>query len=87
VAPEGFGVVLDPHGGGFGCSEGVDAEQVSQGSVVNGEGLSDLEEPDEFESVESLGSGLVAVDLREPRLDGWVGHDEVRRCAQSGSSL
>jgi hypothetical protein len=76
VASKDLGVVLDPHGCGFGCSEGVDAEQVGQGPVVNGEGLSDLEEPDEFEPVQSLGSGLVAVDLREPRIDGWVGNDE-----------
>jgi hypothetical protein len=44
--------------------------------VVNCEGLRDLEEPDEFEPVQSLGSGLVAVDLREPRVDGWIGNDE-----------
>lgn len=52
------------------------AEQVGQGAVVNGEGLSDLKEPDELKSVQSLGSGLVAVDLREPRVDGRVRHDE-----------
>jgi hypothetical protein len=39
-------VVLDPDGGGFGRAEGVDAEQVSQGAVVDGEGLADLKEAD-----------------------------------------
>jgi hypothetical protein len=76
VASEGLGVVLDPHGCGFGRSKRVDAEQVGQGPVVNSEDLSDLEEPDEFEPVQSLCSGLVAVDLREPRVDGWVRNDE-----------
>lgn len=45
--------------------------------MVNSEGLSDLEEPDELAPVQSLGSGLVAVDLREPRVDGWVRTDEA----------
>jgi hypothetical protein len=76
MASEGLGVVLDPHGCGFGGSEGVDGEQVGQGPVVNGEGLSDLEEPDEFEPVHSLGPGLVAVNFREARVNGWIGNDE-----------
>lgn len=76
VASEGFCVVLDPHGCGFGCSEGLDAEQVGQGPVVNGEGLGDLEESDELESVKSLGARFVAVNLREPRVVGWVGNNE-----------
>ena len=45
--------------------------------MVDGECLSDLQEADEFEPVQSLGSGLVTVDLREPRVDSWVGHDQA----------
>ncbi|MEN8707733.1 MAG: hypothetical protein ABF306_16480 [Nocardioides marinisabuli] len=37
VASKDLGAVLDPQGCGFGCSEGVDSEQVGQGPVVNGE--------------------------------------------------
>lgn len=77
VASQGLGVVLDPHRRGFGRSERIDAEQIRQGTVVDCEGLSDLEEPDEFEPVQSLGSGLVAVDFWESRVDGWVGPDEA----------
>ncbi len=40
---------------------------------MNGEGLGDPEGPDELESVQALSAGLVAVDLRESRVDGWVG--------------
>jgi hypothetical protein len=32
--------------------------------VVHADGLRDLEEPDQLEKVQSLGAGLVAVDLR-----------------------
>ena len=77
VAAEGVGVVLDPHGCGFGGAEGVDAEQVGEGAVVDGEGLGDLEEPDQLEPVQALGAGLVAVDLRQSCVDGWVGGDEA----------
>ena len=77
VPAQGLGVVLDPDGGGFGGAEGVDAEQVRQGAVVDGEGLGDLEEPDQLEPVQSLGAGLVAVDLRQSGVDGWVGGDEA----------
>ena len=41
VSAQGLAVVLDPHGGGFGCAQGVDAEQVRQGAVVHGDGLGD----------------------------------------------
>jgi hypothetical protein len=39
---QGVGVVLDPHRCGFGGAQGVDAEQVRQGAVVDGDGLGDL---------------------------------------------
>jgi hypothetical protein len=45
--------------------------------VVDGQGLGDLEEPDQLEPVQSLGAGLVAVDLRQPRVDSRVGADEA----------
>jgi len=48
VSAQGVGGVLDPGRRGFGDTQGVDAEQVGQGAVVDGEGLGDLEEPDQF---------------------------------------
>jgi hypothetical protein len=45
--------------------------------MVNCEGLSDVEEPDQFKTVQPLGSGLVAVDFWESRVDGWVGDNEA----------
>jgi hypothetical protein len=63
-------VVLDPHRGGLGRAEGVDAEQVGQRAVVPGDGLGDLEEPDELEAVQPLGAGLIAVDPGQPDVDG-----------------
>jgi hypothetical protein len=48
VPAQRVAVVLDPHGRGFGGTEGVDAEQVCQGAVVHGDGLRDLEEPDQL---------------------------------------
>ena len=42
VSAEGVGVVLDPRGRGFRCAEGVDAEQVGQGAVVDGDGLGEI---------------------------------------------
>ena len=44
---------------------------------MDSKSLGNLEEPDELEPVQSLGSRLVAVDFRESRVDGWVGHDEA----------
>nr|WP_231388976.1 hypothetical protein [Marmoricola sp. URHB0036] len=44
--------------------------------MMDADGLGDLEEPDQLEPVEALGTGLVAVDLRETCADGWVGRDE-----------
>ena len=70
-------VVLDPDGGGLGGSEGVDAEQVGQGAVVNSDGLGDLKESDQLEPVQPLGAGLVGVDLREARVDGRVRGDQA----------
>jgi len=45
--------------------------------VVDADGLGDLEEPDQLETVEALGAGLVAVDLGESGVDGWVGDDQT----------
>jgi len=50
--------------------------------VVDSDGLGDLEETDQFESVETLGAGLVAVHLRQARVDGGVGGDEAVDVAQ-----
>ena len=77
MAAQGVGVVLDPDGGGLGGAQGVDAEQVGEGAVVDGDGLGDLQEPDQLEPVQALGAGLVAVDLRQPGVDGRVGADEA----------
>ena len=63
MSAERFLVVLDPDGRGFGGAQGVDAEQVGQGAVVHGEGLGDLEEPDQLEPVQTLGARLIGVDL------------------------
>jgi len=49
-------VVLDPHRRGVGGAQGFDAEQVGQGAVVHGDGLGDLEEPDQLEAVQALGA-------------------------------
>jgi hypothetical protein len=45
VLAQGVGVVLDPHGGGLGGTQGVDPEQKRQGAVVDGDALGDLQEP------------------------------------------
>jgi hypothetical protein len=45
--------------------------------VVDAEGLGDLEEPDQLEPVQALGAGLVAEDLRQPRIDGRVARDQA----------
>lgn len=63
MAAEGLGVVLDADSGGLGGAQGVDAEQERQRAVVDGDGLGDLEEPDQFEPVESLGGGFCASRL------------------------
>ena len=51
-------------------------EQVGQGAVVDGDGLGDLQEPDQLEPVQALGAGLVAVHLGQPGVDGRVGGDQ-----------
>ena len=45
--------------------------------MVDADGLGDLEEPDQLEPVKSLGAGLVAMDLRQPRVHRRVGADEA----------
>ena len=47
-------------------AQGVDADQVRQGAVVDGDALGDLHEPDQLAPLQALGSGLVALDLRQP---------------------
>ena len=81
MAPQGVGVVLDPHRGRFEGAQGVDTQQIREGAVVDGQGLGDLEEPDQLEPVQALGAGLVTVDLRQPRVDSRVGADEVIRAS------
>ncbi|MDP9336012.1 MAG: hypothetical protein M3Q30_22255 [Actinomycetota bacterium] len=56
VSAQRLGVVLDPDRRGFRGTQGVDAEQVSQGAVVHAEGLGHLKESDQFEPVEALGA-------------------------------
>ena len=62
---------------GLGALQGVDAQQVREGAVVDGDGLGDLEEPDQLGPVQALGAGLVAMHLRQPCVDRWVGADEA----------
>ncbi|WP_041307246.1 hypothetical protein [Intrasporangium calvum] len=69
VPAQRVGVVLDPDRRRFGRSENVDAKQVGQGAVVHGDGLGDLQEPDQLEPVQALDAGLVAVDFRQPSVD------------------
>jgi hypothetical protein len=45
--------------------------------MVDGKGLGDLQEPDQLEPVQALGSGLVPVGFRQPGVDGWVRCDEA----------
>jgi hypothetical protein len=40
--------------------------------MVDADGLGDLEASDQLEPVQALGAGLVAVDLGEACVDGWV---------------
>jgi hypothetical protein len=75
IAAQCVGVVLDAHGRGLGGSERVDTVQVGQGPVVHADGPRDLKEADQLESVQALGAGLVAVRLRQPGVDRWVGRD------------
>ena len=56
MASKGLGVVLDPHRGGFGGAQGVDAAQVRERAVVHGQGLRDLEESDQLEPIQTLGA-------------------------------
>jgi hypothetical protein len=45
--------------------------------VVHGDGLGDLEEPDQLETVQALSPGRVLVDFRQPGVYGRVGGDEA----------
>jgi hypothetical protein len=86
MAAQGLAVVLDPHGSGFGCAQGVDAEQVRQGTVVNRNGLGDLEEADQLEPVQALSPCLVLVDLRQSGVDDRVGRDQAVDVGESEES-
>lgn len=77
MSAQGVGVVFDLHGCSFGGSEGVDAEQVGQSAVVDGDGVGDLQEPGQLDPVQSLSAGLVAVDLGRSCVDGRVGGEEA----------
>ena len=44
---------------------------------MDADGLSGLEEPDQFEPVEALGSGLIGVDVRETCVDRRLGDDQA----------
>jgi hypothetical protein len=46
-------VILDTHGGGFGGTDGVNAEQVGQRTAVHGQALGELEEPDQLEPAQA----------------------------------
>jgi hypothetical protein len=72
VAAQGLGVVLDPYRRGLRRPKRVDPEEVGQGAVVDADGRGDLEKPDQLVTIQSLGAGLVAVNLRQPRVDGGV---------------
>lgn len=43
---------------------------------MNREGLGDLKEPDQLQPVQTLGSGLIAVDLRQPGIHGRIGNNQ-----------
>ncbi len=76
VPAQGLGVVLDPHRSGLRRAQRVDAEQERQRAVVDGDGLGDLQEPDQLEPVQAVDAGLIAVDLRRPGMHGRVGRDQ-----------
>jgi hypothetical protein len=70
-------VVLDPHRRGLGGTQGVDAEQVGERAVMDGDGLGDLKEPDQLEPVQPLDAGLIGVDPGQPDVHRGVGGDEA----------
>lgn len=69
-------VVLDPHRRGLRRTQRHDAEQVSQGAVVNADRRRDLKEADQLEPVQSLSTGLVLVHLGQAGVDGRVVRDQ-----------
>ena len=73
---QGLVVVLDPDGGGFRGPQRVDPEQGGQGAVVDRHSLGDLEEPDQLEPVQTLGTRLIGVDLGQPGVDGGVARNQ-----------
>ena len=77
MAAHGLRVVLDTDRGRLGGPQCVDAQQVGQGAVVDGDGLGDLQEADQLQPVKAVSSALVRVHLRQPRVDGRVGRDQA----------
>lgn len=65
-------------------TQGADAEQKAQRTVMNGEYLGDLKEPDQFEPIQALGAGLVAVDLGQDVHTPQGRRRWCRRCGRSG---
>jgi len=51
--------------------------------VVHGEGLGDLEEPDQLEPVQALGAGLIAMNPGQPGLEGLIGADKAVNVRES----
>ena len=56
VPAQEVGVVPDAHRSRLRGSQGVDPEQVGQCAVVDSDGLGDLQKPDQFQSVQTLGA-------------------------------
>ena len=87
MAAQLVGVVFDPHRWRFGGAQGFDAQQVGRRAVVNRDRLGYLEEPDQLEPVQALGAGLVAVDLRQPAVDGRVRGDDPVDVGEAEESM
>lgn len=63
MAAQRLGVVLDPDRRRLGCSQSVDPKEISECTVMDGDRLSDLKEPEELEPVEPLGARFIAMHL------------------------
>jgi hypothetical protein len=55
--------------------------------VMDADGLGDLQEPDQLQPVQTLGARLVAVDLRQPRVDGRVRANEASAPPRGGGAV
>lgn len=63
MSAQRLGVVLDPDRCRLLGSQGVDAEQIGEGAVMDGDRLGDLKESNELEPVEPLGTRFIAMHL------------------------